>query len=48
MDELLLQFQRLVKRYLEGFKPTTEGFDNVEFGNLDAVKQQLMKIAPAF
>lgn len=26
------------ERYLEGFKPALEGFDNVEFGNLDAVK----------
>ncbi|MFT7098966.1 MAG: acetylornithine/N-succinyldiaminopimelate aminotransferase [Rickettsiales bacterium] len=29
------------EKYLEGFKPALEGFDNVEFGNIDAVKNAI-------
>lgn len=31
------------KKYLEGFEPKLEGFDNVEFGNLEAVKKAITK-----
>jgi acetylornithine/N-succinyldiaminopimelate aminotransferase len=29
------------KKYLEGFEPAVEGFDNVEFGNIEAVKNAI-------
>lgn len=29
------------KKYTEGFEPLLEGFDNVEFGNIEAVKQAI-------
>ena len=29
------------QKYLEGFLPALEGFDNVEFGNIDAVKKAI-------
>lgn len=29
------------KKYLEGFEPALEGFDNVEFGNIEAVKNAI-------
>ena len=29
------------EKYLEGFKPALEGFDNVEFGNIDAVRKAI-------
>ncbi|MFT6385904.1 MAG: acetylornithine/N-succinyldiaminopimelate aminotransferase [Rickettsiales bacterium] len=29
------------EKYLEGFKPALEGFDNVEFGNIEAVKNAI-------
>jgi acetylornithine/N-succinyldiaminopimelate aminotransferase len=31
------------KKYLEGFEPALSGFDNVEFGNIDAVKNAITK-----
>jgi acetylornithine/N-succinyldiaminopimelate aminotransferase len=31
------------KKYLEGFTPALEGFDNVEFGNIEAVKNAITK-----
>lgn len=31
------------KKYLEGFEPKLEGFDNVEFGNIEAVKSAITK-----
>lgn len=31
------------KKYLEGFEPALPGFDNVEFGNIDAVKNAITK-----
>lgn len=31
------------KKYLEGFEPSLEGFDNIEFGNLEAVKKAITK-----
>jgi acetylornithine/N-succinyldiaminopimelate aminotransferase len=31
------------EKYLEGFKPALEGFDNVEFGNIEAVKNAITK-----
>ncbi len=29
------------KKYLEGFEPALDGFDNVEFGNIEAVKKEI-------
>jgi len=29
------------KKYLEGFEPALQGFDNVEFGNIEAVKKAI-------
>lgn len=29
------------EKYLEGFRPALEGFDNVEFGNIEAVKKAI-------
>jgi acetylornithine/N-succinyldiaminopimelate aminotransferase len=29
------------EKYLEGFKPALDGFDNVEFGNIEAVKKAI-------
>lgn len=29
------------KKYLEGFEPALDGFDNVEFGNIDAVRKAI-------
>lgn len=29
------------KKYIEGFEPALEGFDNVEFGNIEAVKKAI-------
>ncbi len=29
------------KKYLEGFEPALDGFDNVEFGNIEAVKKAI-------
>ncbi len=31
------------KKYLEGFEPALDGFDNVEFGNIEAVKKAITK-----
>ena len=31
------------QKYLEGFEPKLEGFDNVEFGNIEAVKNAITK-----
>jgi acetylornithine/N-succinyldiaminopimelate aminotransferase len=31
------------KKYLEGFEPALPGFDNVEFGNIEAVKNAITK-----
>jgi acetylornithine/N-succinyldiaminopimelate aminotransferase len=31
------------EKYLEGFRPALEGFDNVEFGNIEAVKNAITK-----
>ncbi len=31
------------KKYIEGFEPRLEGFDNVEFGNIEAVKNAITK-----
>ncbi len=31
------------QRYIEGFEPRLEGFDNVEFGNIEAVKNAITK-----
>ena len=31
------------KKYLEGFEPALPGFDNVEFGNIDAVRNAITK-----
>lgn len=31
------------KKYLEGFSPTLDGFDNVEFNNIEAVKKAITK-----
>lgn len=31
------------KKYIEGFEPALEGFDNVEFGNIEAVKKAITK-----
>lgn len=31
------------KKYLEGFEPALEGFDNVEFGDIEAVKKAITK-----
>ncbi len=31
------------EKYIEGFKPALEGFDNVEFGNIEAVKKVISK-----
>lgn len=31
------------RKYLEGFEPALDGFDNVEFGNIEAVKNTITK-----
>lgn len=31
------------QKYIEGFEPKLEGFDNVEFGNIEAVKKAITK-----
>lgn len=31
------------KKYIEGFEPALDGFDNVEFGNIEAVKKAISK-----